>query len=175
MDFRELLACDRPGDALQDWQGRWPVFFDAADRISAGPAPWHSGSVLAHTARCMNAVAGDPLAVWMALCHDCGKLTTPACLLPHHYGHEQRGEILARIWAGQLGLCPDYADAGALCARWHMRAGRYPILRQGKKRQLIETFPPDGAGRPFWKVVDADTRSEISSLALADQQKFARF
>lgn len=168
MDFMQLLRSQRPGDALREWKGPLPLFFDTADSISAGPRPWHTGSVLNHLARCMNETAGDPLAVWMAFTHDAGKLTTPACLLPHHYGHEFRGEILAPIWAAQLGLDSAYAEAGRLAARWHMRASRYAVLRPGKKRQLLETFPPTGTGAPFWKMVDADCRYPVSELALAD-------
>lgn len=171
MDFVQLLESPYPGEELKAWKQPFPTFWETAASVSAGPRPWHSGSVLEHIARCMNAVAGDPLAVWMAFVHDAGKLTTPAVLLPHHYGHEQRGAILAPLWAKQLGLAPSYALAGELAARWHMRAGRYPILRPGKKRQLLETFPPLGAGKSFWALVDADTRSNISSLALEDWRK----
>lgn len=140
-------------------------------RISAGPWPWHSGSLMKHMKRCMNAVAGDPLAVWLAMTHDSGKLTTPQILLPHHYGHEKRGEILARIWAEQLELPPEYAGAGCLAARWHMRAGRYRIIRPGKKRMLLATFPPFSSGKSFWKMVDADTKSDISRDAETDWLK----
>lgn len=145
-----------------------PSFFEAAGVIPAGPRPWHSGSLLDHLVRCMNETAGDALAVWMAMAHDAGKLTTPRVLLPHHYGHELRGAILAPIWARQLGLDESFATLGGLAARWHMRAGRYGILRQGKKRQLLEVFPPLGSGVSFWKMVDADTRSHIGALAAAD-------
>ncbi len=173
MTFPQLLGSRRPGDEFRDWKRPLPCFLDQAAVISAGPPPWHNGSVLDHLARCMNEVAGDPLAVWMALAHDAGKLTTPQAMLPHHYGHELRGEILAPMWASWLGLDAFYAEAGRLAARWHMRAGRYGILRPGKKLQLLQTFPPDGAGASFWKVVDADTKSRISRLALADWRKGA--
>lgn len=171
MDFIQLLNSEFPGDELKAWQGPMPVFFDQAASISAGPTPWHTGSILDHMARCMNAVAGDPLAVWLAFAHDAGKLTTPSVLLPHHYGHEHRGAILAPIWAEQLKLDKIYAEAGRLTARWHMRAGRYPILRPGKKLQLLQTFPPLQEGKAFWKLVDADTRANISSLAIDDWHK----
>lgn len=171
MDFGKLLRSERPGDALREWQGPMPVFLDTADSISAGPVPWHTGSVLNHLGRCMNETAGDPLAVWMAFTHDAGKLTTPAILLPHHYGHELRGALLAPIWARQLGLDSAYAEAGKLAARWHMRASRFPVLRQGKKLQLLHTFPPRGSGASFWKMVDADCRYPISELALAEEQR----
>lgn len=60
----------------------------------------HLEMVLDQSAR-MNA----PLAVRFAcLCHDLGKGTTPAEVLPRHMGHEQRSEKLTR----------------ALCTRWRV-------------------------------------------------------
>lgn len=171
MNFASLLGSQAPGDELKDWKYPFPSFFGHAGSITAGPPPWHNGSLLDHLARCMNEVAGDPLAVWLAFTHDAGKCTTPLALLPHHYGHELRGAILAPIWARQLGIDEYYAALGGLGARWHMRAGRYQILRPGKKRQLLEAFPPTGPGKSFWKVIDADTRSRVSALALTDWLK----
>lgn len=176
MTFADLLASSRPGDGLKDWNKPVPVFLNIAKDISAGPKPYHSGSVLDHLCRCMNEVAGNPLAVWMALAHDSGKLLTPAHMLPHHYGHEQRGAVLAPLWAAQLELGKEYAKAGAMAARFHMRAGRYEILRPGKKKLLLELFPPKGSGIPFWKMVNADCREDIHARALKDFESnaFAR-
>lgn len=173
MNFSEILQSSRPGDDLAAWQGSWPVFLDLAREIPAGPLPWHTGSLLDHLARCMNETAGDPLAVWMALCHDCGKLTTPKAMLPHHYAHETRGEKLARVWASQLGLPCDYAEAGVFAAGWHMRAGRYPALRPGKKLKILEAVAWLGLEASFWKVIDADTRAPISAYVKIDQQNLA--
>ena len=39
----------------------------------------------------MDRCAGHPLAVWMGLCHDLGKVRTEEAILPHHYGHELKG------------------------------------------------------------------------------------
>lgn len=173
--LRQMLRTDAPGATLAEAVRRreaWlPCFLADADAIPAGPRPFHSGSVLAHTARCMDAVAGDALAVWMALVHDAGKLTTPAALWPHHYGHELRGRRLAAVWARQLGLPDDYARAGALAALLHMKAGRYARLRPGKKYDLLSTVDASGFAEPFWKVVDADTKSDISAAARRDRQR----
>lgn len=163
-----ILNAPRPGDALADAIRRGatlPVFLDDADKISAGPKPFHSGSLLAHMGRCMNACAGDPLAVWLALCHDAGKLTTPASMLPHHYGHEAGGEQLARVWARQSGLPPEYEDAGAATALLHMRAAKYVIIRPGKKLKLLNKIFPEAWSGQFWQAVDADCRFPVSVLA----------
>lgn len=169
--FQCILNAANPGSIFPAWLQQNPSpppFMDCAGKIPAGPRPYHSGSVLEHMCRCMNEVAGNPLAVWMALAHDAGKLTTPSVLLPHHYGHEQRGAILAEIWARKLGLGEDYAQAGRLAARWHMRAGRYPALRPGKKHSLLMAVFSTSFADAFWAVVDADTSSKISLLARKD-------
>ncbi|MBO4301470.1 MAG: hypothetical protein J5861_07705, partial [Desulfovibrio sp.] len=84
MPIQHILNSATPGDALakavsrhEDWL---PSFLVDADTVPAGPLAYHSGSVLKHITRCMDAVAGDPLTVWMALAHDAGKLTTPSSL-----------------------------------------------------------------------------------------------
>lgn len=170
-----ILQSGAPGAALASavhQQESWlPCFLTLADRIPAGPIPYHTGSVLAHTARCMDAVAGDTLAVWMALVHDAGKLTTPATLWPHHYGHESRGKRLVPVWTQHLGLSDDYTRAGILSARLHMKAGRYHRLRPGKKFDLLHEVAASGFFVPFWKVVDADTKSSISESAKRDWQR----
>lgn len=170
-----ILRAEAPGTALASAiarQDAWlPCFLTLADRIPAGPVPYHTGSVLAHTARCMDAVAGDALAVWMALVHDAGKLTTPSALWPHHYGHEARGQQIVPVWARNLGLPDEYLLGGVLSARLHMKAGRYRRLRPGKKFDLLREVADSGYFVPFWKVVDADTRSSISETARRDWQR----
>lgn len=171
----QLLQGTAPGTALlpavRKREAWLPCFLAEADTVPAGPRPYHNGSVLAHTARCMDAVAGDAVAVWMALVHDAGKLTTPHALWPHHYGHEARGKQLASVWARQLGLPDMYARVGALAALLHMKAGRYELLRPGKKFDLLHTLVASGFFTPFWKMVDADTRSAVSKAATLDWQR----
>lgn len=74
----------------------WFEEHERAQHIPAGPRQWHANSVLGHSLRLMDELAGDAMAVWMALCHDIGKISTDPALLPHHYGHEARGVPLAR-------------------------------------------------------------------------------
>lgn len=174
MNIMDILTDRKPGDALRANRSVWPVYLNLGEKLSAGPAPFHSGSVLDHLCRCMNETAGDPLAVWMALAHDAGKLTTPLEMLPHHYGHELRGEKMAGIWAAQLGLSGEYAAAGKLCARHHMRAGRYLDMRPGKQYKLLTLINGRPEAACFWKVIDADTKSGISALASRDWELVER-
>lgn len=167
-----IIHAAQPGDVLsafvREVHSLLPLFMADADKISAGTRPYHSGSVLQHVARCMNEVAGDPLAVWIAIAHDAGKLTTPSALLPHHYGHELRGITLAAIWADELGLSEEYKNAGVFTAKWHMNAGRYAISRPGKKHDILMASRESGIFTQFWKLVDADTKSRISEQAADD-------
>lgn len=85
----------------------------------------------------MDAVAGDPLCVWMALCHDLGKIGTDPALLPHHYGHELRGAEPAEHVAKRLALPARYGAAGVLSSQLHMKAGIYEMLRAGTRCDLL--------------------------------------
>ena len=169
-EMLKALALPRParffrvlaqGDCLSPW-------FEEHERaryIPAGPVKWHANSVLGHSLRLMDELAGDAMAVWMALCHDLGKISTDPALLPHHYGHEVRGVPLALTLAKRLRLPAVYARAGALAAEEHMKAGMFATLRTGTRRDLLWRVNQLGLSRPFWKLADADSNSPISSLA----------
>lgn len=173
---REVLkacACPKPSRFLQVLsQGNllqpWFAELDGADTLPAGPPQWHRGTVLEHIGQVMDAVAGDPLAVWMALCHDLGKVSTPPDILPHHYGHEKRGAEAATTLAGRLALPKRYSLAGALAAREHMKGGTYERLRIGTRRDLLMIVHQADLDIPFWRLVNADSHKDISSLAQAE-------
>jgi tRNA nucleotidyltransferase (CCA-adding enzyme) len=62
----------------------------------------------------------EPLAVrWALLCHDLGKGTTPAELLPRHHGHEQRSAKMARALAERLRVPNDCRELADVVAREH--------------------------------------------------------
>lgn len=157
-----FLSTLHTGQCLSPWLQE----FVSADGIPAGPIPWHDNSVLAHTGEVMDRVAGDPLAVWMALCHDIGKTLTPPSLWPRHIGHEHSGEALALKLAERLAMPKKYHLAGALACRLHMKAGLYATLRRTTRRDLL--WEARGVHRSFWAVVNADSLRPIS--ALADQE-----
>ncbi len=161
---RELLralSCPAPsrflralleGECLSPW---FEELAPAAD-IPAGPAPWHDNSVLEHTLEVMDRCAGVPLAVWMALCHDLGKIRTEAALLPHHYGHERKGAELARTLGTRLRLPSKYTRAGVTGAVLHMKGGMYGSLRAGTRRDLVCQLNDARVFREFWILAGAD-------------------
>ncbi|MDR3042696.1 MAG: HD domain-containing protein [Desulfovibrio sp.] len=139
----------------------WFAELSEAHAVPAGPARYHTGSVLDHVARVMDMAAVlaareqetaadsrqpdarparppmPELVTWMALCHDLGKMTTEADVLPHHYGHEDRGAPLARALGLRLGMPIRFIEAGEAAARLHMRLARHAELRPGTRVDLL--------------------------------------
>ena len=142
--------CD--ADCLFPW---FEELTPAAD-IPAGPRPWHDNSVLEHTLEVMDRCAGHPLAVWMALCHDLGKIRTDAAMLPHHYGHELKGADLVRTLGARLRLSSRYIRAGVTGTLLHMKGGMYGSLRVGTRRDLLCQLHDARIFHEFWVLAGAD-------------------
>ncbi|SBV94075.1 conserved hypothetical protein [uncultured delta proteobacterium] len=157
-NFIRALAA---ADALVPWFS--PL--ETGNAIPAGPAKYHDDkSVLEHTTKVMDAIAAMPLpekdralAVWMGLCHDLGKVTTPPETLPRHIGHELRGEALAGELARRLRLPGLWEKAGRLAASLHMKAGQYAVLRPGTKVDLLHALAASRLAAPFTALVAADS------------------
>ena len=112
-----FLTVLHESDCLRPW---FQEFVPAAE-IPAGPSPWHDNSVLEHTMEVMDRCAGYPLAVWMALCHDIGKVRTEASMLPHHYGHELKGVDLVKELGRRFCLPSRWIRAGVVGTLLHMK------------------------------------------------------
>ena len=165
--FLRLLA---QAECLHPW------FAECAgmDCIPAEPSQYHKGTVLKHTCRVMDALAGDHLAVWMGLTHDLGKTTTPLETLPHHYEHEQRGIYMAHALAERLALPRRLQKAGALAAELHMLGGIYPTLRISAKRDLLMRVHAARLDLPFWNLVSVDVEKDRLADALRDLETVRR-
>lgn len=171
---RQILQSQQPGQVLCRMFAENAVppltFLADADGVTAGPAAYHSGSVLTHMARVMDEVAvatnGDPLAIWMAFVHDAGKLTSPKAMLPHHYGHELRGEQIAEIWGKEAMAGDIYTRAGIFAAYNHMKAGRYNLLQTRKKLRFLLDVAATGWMGQFWALASADSKSNVGQVAL---------
>lgn len=175
-EVRRALSCACPSrliDTLDQGNclGLWLAELEQAANIPAGPELYHDESVLEHTGQIMDKVAGDPLAVWMALCHDLGKVGTDPDLLPHHHGHEHRGEVAATALAERLAMPVLYRKAGALAARLHMTAGRYQTCRPGTRRDIVWKVHTANLHEPFWKFVEADSGRAMLPQVNADLAK----
>lgn len=172
-EFMKALASPKPsrwlsvlseGGCLSPWFQE----LEQAAGIPAGPAAYHSGSVLEHLMNVMDGLAGDPLCVWMGLCHDLGKLSTDTALLPHHYGHEQRGVGPAERMARRLAMPSRYVSAGMLASRLHMKAGIYETLRAGTRCDLLMQVHDAGLDNPFWALTEADSGRTLRPMVQED-------
>ncbi len=172
-ETRKALCAPKPGRFLELLAGTgclapWFRELAGADAIPAGPPKFHDKSVLGHTIQVMNALAGDELAVWMALCHDLGKTLTPAESLPRHIGHDKAGEAPAKSLGGRLRLPGRHIEAGALAARLHMKAGRYDELRPGSKTDLLTVLHARKLLERLFRLVAADHGRDYLDIARRD-------
>ncbi len=172
-EAQKACAAERPGQFLRLLdQGRclapWFAELSGASAIPAGPKEHHDASVLEHTAQVMDLLTGDAMRVWMGLCHDLGKVLTPAQELPRHIGHEERGEAAAMTLGERLRLPTRLINAGADAARWHMLAGRYPELRDATRVDLLFRLKSRGVLREMFRLAKADTGQDHLPEAQAD-------
>ncbi len=173
---RELLralACPRPSrffSVLRETGCLVPWFAELAPaaEIPAGPLPWHDNSVFEHTLEVMDRCAGYPLAVWMAACHDLGKICTDAAVLPHHYGHEWKGTELVKAFGTRLGLPSRYIRAGVVGTLLHMKGGIYGSLRAGTRRDMVCQLHDAGIFHEFWILAGADGGWDWEPMARRD-------
>ena len=93
----------------------------------------HTMMVLSQTCRLSENLA----ARFAAICHDLGKGTTPKDLLPHHYGHEERGAKLAEKLTQRLKTPREYRDLAILTARYHTHCHRAFELKPGTLLKLL--------------------------------------
>ena len=136
--------------------------------IPAGPEPFHSESLFDHVSELMDKLAGTPLIVWMALCHDLGKSKTDPAHWPKHHGHDIVGEELAVSLGRRLKLPGRYIQAGAAAARWHMVAGNYSSLRPGTRIELLVNLANLGIIDEFFQMVTIDKGQDFYSQAKSD-------
>ena len=76
----------------------------------------------------------DNLAIrFSCLVHDLGKGITPKDMLPHHYGHDEKGIKLVQILGNRIGVPNSWVKCGKVAAKWHMKGGILNKLRLKKK------------------------------------------
>lgn len=172
-EVRRALASSAPSRFLEllyrtGCLGPWFFEWQGAAEIPAGPRAYHSGSVLAHTSRVLDAVAGAEIPAWMGWCHDLGKTQTPPAQWPHHYRHEHRGADAAHVQGKRLRLPRRLILAGSLAARWHMLAGRYHQLRAGTKLDLLLRVHRAELVEPFCALAAADGTPGLLGRMRAD-------
>ena len=137
-ELRRALAAPRPSLFFR-WLLRaglldvtFPEIFALIGKTQ--PAAFHpEGDAYEHTLLALDRAASfteSETVRFAALAHDLGKGTTPEEMLPHHYGHEQRGLAVLAAWNARMTLPRPLYEAAAFAIREHMRA---PRLKKPKK------------------------------------------
>ncbi|GAB7128556.1 multifunctional CCA addition/repair protein [Silvimonas sp. JCM 19000] len=75
---------------------------------------------------------------YAALCHDLGKATTPADILPHHIGHESRGVELVEQLSARLRATSECRDLAVMVCRDHTLVHRALELRANTVLDLLQ-------------------------------------
>lgn len=128
------------------------------------PPEYHpEGDAFEHTMLVTDAAAArgaSPEAVFAALLHDIGKGTTPESMLPHHYGHEERGLVLLPEIAAALKIPKRWRKCAEFVIREHMRASL--VKSPAKIRDLVRALENGPISRrDFEIVVAADNAGKI--------------
>lgn len=136
------------------------------------PAFFHpEGDAFEHTMYIVDAVAAekeDVVTRFAALAHDLGKGTTPSEMLPHHYGHEDRGIEVFDAWGKRLPFSTRWRETARFVIAEHMRAPR--LNKPGKIVRLLlalSRLPIGAAG--FSLIIQKDHGSLPSYLAHASE------
>lgn len=100
------------------------------------------------------------IARFCGLVHDLGKGETPLDMLPHHYGHENKGLDVLQQWNKRMTLPRHWIKAASFVIKEHMRAPR--MKKQGKivdfllsTRSILPELPYDD----FKIIIRADSKS----------------
>lgn len=122
-------------------------FYEIEKLIGAiQPKEYHpEGDAFEHTMLVLDrgAELTDKLEIrFSCLVHDLGKGSTPKELLPHHYGHEERGIPLVEKLGNRIGVPNVWIKCGKIAAREHMRGGKFYQMTTKKQVEFIERVYP---------------------------------
>ena len=89
------------------------------------------------------------------LVHDLGKGITPNEMLPHHYGHDEKGIKLVGDLSNRICIPNSWTKCGKVACKWHMKAGIFEQMTPKKKIELIEKVSASMLGLEGLKIVVA--------------------
>ena len=109
-------------------------------------------------------LSADSEVRFAGLCHDLGKATTPADVLPSHSGHEERGAVITKALCERLRVPKKTTELAVLTARYHTHCHRVRDLNAGTLTKLLQNL--DVIRKPhrfeqFLLVCIADARGRL--------------
>ncbi|HIQ14889.1 MAG TPA: multifunctional CCA addition/repair protein [Leucothrix sp.] len=110
--------------------GALKILFPEIDRLFGVPQPEEHHPEIdtgVHTMMVLQQaclLSDDPIVRFAALTHDLGKGTTKKEILPHHYGHEERGYHLVKKLCKRYKIPNQYRQLAEITAHHHTRVHR---------------------------------------------------
>lgn len=110
-----------------------------------------------------------------SLVHDLGKGETPKEILPHHYGHEKRGEKLVEQLGKRLKIPNAWIECGKIATKEHGRGGLFNKMTPAKQVDFITRVEKSKLGLEGLEIVVKCDKYKGGSLEeLKNKQLFAR-
>lgn len=165
----KALAYDKPSVFFEVLRstGALKRIFPEIDRLFGVPQPAnhhpeidtgvHVMMVVDQAAR----LSPDYTVRFAALVHDLGKGVTREDILPHHYGHEDRGAQLVETLCERLRVPRDCRELAIIVARYHGLVHRAQALRAGTVLKLfgaVDVFRRPERFERFLLACEADAR-----------------
>ena len=113
----------------------------------------------------------DLLIRYACLVHDLGKGTTPKEILPHHYGHDERGVEEARKLANRIGVPTSWKKAGSTSCKEHMRGGIFNEMTPEKQVSFTERVSKSVLGLHGLQIVVYCDKNRIGTLSKEQKEK----
>lgn len=165
-EFKKALASPRPSIFFQVLKKadvlevHFKEIYDLIGKIQ--PEKYHpEGDSYNHTMNVVDNSARltDKLEIrYSCLVHDLGKGTTPENILPHHYGHEERGEKLVAELGRRLKVPNLWTSCGKIAAKEHMKGGYFEKMTPKKQVDFIEKVAKSKLGLEGMKIVVCSDR-----------------
>jgi len=178
LELEKALSCRQPSiffRALQKAELLDALFPEIYALIGkTQPAEYHpEGDAFEHTMLVLDKVARynkDTEVRFAALMHDIGKGGTAAAILPHHYGHEERGKEILREFNAKFRLPKKWYISAKFAISEHMRPGK--IKQPSKILELILKLKNNPIGADgFRTLIKADNNGKIP-VWLKDYDKY---
>lgn len=170
-EFRKAISSSKPSlffETLKQANVLEVHFPEIADLIGqTQPEKYHpEGDSYNHTMIVVDnsAKLTDNLAIrFSCLVHDLGKGITPKDMLPHHYGHDEKGIKLVQTLGNRIGVPNSWMKCGKVAAKWHMKGGIFEQMTPKKQVELIEEVGKSMLGLEGLKIVVACDKSRYLS------------
>ena len=160
-EFRKALATNKPSNFFNILRRANVLdvhFKEIYDLIgSTQPEKYHpEGDSYNHTMivvdRC--ACLTNKLEIrFSALVHDLGKGITPKEMLPHHYGHDEKGVKLVGELGKRIGIPIVWQKCGKISAKEHMKGGIFNKMTPAKQVDFITRVSKSMLGLDAMKIV----------------------